>query len=297
MKKYIKYIAIIAVILGSIIAIIFMNQNRNTKVKDGKFRIVTSFYPIYIMTANITQGANNIELINMAETNVGCVHNYTLNTEDVKKIEQADVFIQNGLGLENFMDKIITNKEIKVINASKNITDFIQENNEINPHVWTNIDNDIKQVEEIMNELIKNNPENGKIYRENAEEYIQKLKDLKQKYDIELTALSGMQAVCLNESFEYLGKQLNLNLIKVHTNHEESTMSAKTLKNIIDTVRQNQIQIILVDINDDLKNAQTIANETGATIYQLDSCLTGNLAKDSYINSMTGNLETLKKAR
>ena len=274
-----------------------MNEQKKQKTDNGKFKIVTSFYPLYIMTANITQGANNIELINMAEMNTGCVHDYTLNTEDIKDIEKADVFIQNGLGLESFMDTITANhKELHIINTSQNVTDLIEEKGETNPHIWTNIDNYIKQVEEIANELIKNNPENAAIYRKNEGTYTEQLKELKQNYDRELSSLGGRKAICLNESFEYLGKQLNLNLVKVHTNHEESTMSAEMLKSIIDMAKEDQIKIILVDINDNLKNAQTIANETGAKIYTLDSGLTGNLSKDSYLNSMTGNLETLKKA-
>ena len=32
----------------------------------------------------------------MAEVNGGCLHDYTLSTNDVKKFENADVFIENG---------------------------------------------------------------------------------------------------------------------------------------------------------------------------------------------------------
>ena len=87
-----------------------------------------------------------------------------------------------------------------------------------------------------------------------------------------------------------------MNFINIPTNHEESTMSAETLKNVINQAKSENIKIIIVDINDDIKNAQTIANETGAKIYALDSALTGNLSKDSYLNSMNGNLEKLKEA-
>ena len=136
MKK--KYIIGIVVIICIIIAIIILNLNKNTDQDDGKYKIVTTFYPIYIMTANITQGAENIELVNMADINTGCIHDYTLNTEDIKKIEKADMIIQNGLGLESFLDEITTNNsKIKIVNTSENITDLIQENNEINPHVWS----------------------------------------------------------------------------------------------------------------------------------------------------------------
>ena len=34
--------------------------------KDDIVDIVTSFYPIYVMTANISEGAQNIELLNIS---------------------------------------------------------------------------------------------------------------------------------------------------------------------------------------------------------------------------------------
>ena len=67
------------------------------------------------------------------------------------------------------------------------------------------------------------------------------------------------------------------------------------LKSIIDEVKKNNIKMILIDSNDDAKNAETIANETGAKIYKLDSGTIGSLSKDSYLNVMNGNLEKLKE--
>ena len=137
MKRYIKYVVIAIVIIGIIGAFFIISKNNSNNVDDGKFKIVTSFYPIYIMAANITEGANNIELANMADVNTGCIHNYTISTEDMKKIEKADVFIENGLGLENFMEKVSSvNKNIKIINSSEDITNVIQNNDEVNPHIW-----------------------------------------------------------------------------------------------------------------------------------------------------------------
>ena len=121
MKTNNKFIIIIISIIIILVVggLILANSKNDAKEDNSKFKIVTSFYPIYIMTANITEGANNIELINMTDTNTGCIHNYTLVAEDMKKLEKADVFIQNGLELENFIDNITNaNKDIKVINSS-----------------------------------------------------------------------------------------------------------------------------------------------------------------------------------
>ena len=297
MKKYMKYIAITLIVV--IIAVILIVANNTKKEEDnGKFKIVTSFYTMYVMTANITDGAQNIELVNMADVNTGCVHEYTLTTADMKKIEKADAFIQNGLELESFIDKVTeSNDNMKIINSSDNILNLIKEDKQTNPHIWTSISNYINQVENITEGLKQANPENAEIYEKNCETYVNKLTDLKEKYDTELQDLKEQSAVSLNESFEYLGRDLGLNLITIHTSHEESTMSAETLKNVIDTMKQNNTKIIIVDINDDLKNAQTIANETGADIYKLDSGVSGDLSKDAYINIMNSNLDILKQVK
>ena len=296
MKKYIKYIAIILVIILIIVAIIIANIRKAEREKENeKFKIVTSFYPIYVMTLNITEGAQNIDLVNMADVDVGCIHDYTLVAEDVKKIEKADVFVQNGLGLEDFTNKIIeSNKSLQVIDSSENIEGVARENEEINPHIWTSISNYIQQVENIANKLEQINPENAQVYAENSQEYIQKLEELKQRYNAELQNLNGQGAVILNESFEYLGKELGLNWITINTSHEESAISAETLKNVIEYIKQNQVKIIIVDEGDNMQNAETIANETGAKIYKLNSGITGSLSKDAYISSMSSNLENLK---
>ena len=46
----------------------------------------------------------------------------------MKKLEEADVFIQNGLDLEEFMDKITqTYPNLKIINSSEKITNVLIE--------------------------------------------------------------------------------------------------------------------------------------------------------------------------
>ena len=63
-----KKISITVIVLLCIVALIIFlcvkNASRNDKQsqENSNFKIVTSFYPIYIMTLNVTEGANNIEL-------------------------------------------------------------------------------------------------------------------------------------------------------------------------------------------------------------------------------------------
>ena len=293
-----KKITIIIVIILAILLvgfIVWKNLNKNNIQDDGKLKIVTSFYPIYIIAQNITEGANNIELENMADVNVGCLHDYTLTTEDMKKVEKADVFVVNGLGMENFIDKVInSNNTMQVIDSSNGIENIIKDDNETNPHIWTNINNYITQVKNISERLQQIDSKNANIYKENEENYINQLEKLEEEYIQKLEGLKGKKVVNLNEAFEYLGQELQMEMTTIETNHEESTMSEEMMSSVIEKMKNENIQMILVDKNDNKTMAETIANETGAKIYELDSGLKGSIEKDAYINMVKYNMEILQ---
>lgn len=293
-KKNILIIITIIILFCIIGFIVWKNLNKTNNQDDGRIKIVTSFYPMYILAENITDGASNVELENMANVNVGCLHDYTLTTEDMKKVENADIFITNGLGMENFIDTIINSNEgMYILDSSNGIQNLISHEDETNAHIWTSIDNYIIQVRNIAEGLKENDHDNAEIYEKNANEYIQELENLKENYLQELVDLQGKKAICLNEAFEYLGQELGMDLITVQTDHEESTMSAEMLRSIIDEVKQQNIEIILIDKNDNKANAETIANETGAKILELNSGLTGSMEKNAYIEAMRENFDLL----
>lgn len=292
---FLSIIIVVVIIVGIVIAI---PKETKEQQENGNFKIVTSFYPVYIMTINLTQGAQNTEVMNLTQNNVGCLHDYTLSTADMRKVENANLFIQNGMGLENFADKITsTYPNLKVVDSSANVMGRIDGQEGTNPHIWTSIENYTKQVQLITEKLCEYNPENMQIYRQNSENYLKSLNDLKLRYSTELHHLNGQKAVILNEALTYLAKDLQMQTIEIATNHEESTLSAEVIRNVIEKMKQENIKIILVGAEDDIKNAQTLANETGAKIYKLETGLTGTTSKDAYLNSMTGNLEILKQIR
>ena len=143
--------------------------------------------------------------------------------------------------------------------------------------------------------IAKYNTENAEIYNRNADEYIEKIEELNRNYKEELSNLSGKKAICLNEAFSYLARDLNLDIIMVETDHEESTLSADKLKELIKQVKESNIQVIIIGENDNTQNAETIAKETNAKIYKLKTGMGGDYSQDSYLKDMEYNLNVLKK--
>ena len=95
-KKVIIGIVICFVVVATIILGNLINKKEND---SSNIKIVTSFYPIYIMAMNLTDGIEDVKVDNMADKYTGCIHDYTLTTADLKKFEDANIFIENGMGM------------------------------------------------------------------------------------------------------------------------------------------------------------------------------------------------------
>ena len=299
MNKKNIYALVITILLVSLIFTFINNKNKKIDVENKeKLSIVTTFYPINIMIRNITKDAKDIEVVNLAEQNTGCIHNYTLSTSDMKKIEKADILIENGMGLESFIEKAINlNRDIKIIDSSENITNTINKNDEINPHIWTSVENNIAQVQNIGNKLIEIDSKNKEIYIKNVDEYTNKLMNLRNKYAQELEKLKNTKVICLDESISYLAKEIGLDVFNIEKGHDENNLSAEEIKKITNMMKEENIKIILVEKDEVAKEAKILEKETGAKIYALESGLYGEYENDAYIKIMENNLETLKEIK
>lgn len=267
--------------------------------KDGSFHIVTSFYPMYIATLNITQGIDGVTVTNMTKPQTGCLHDYQLMTEDMKTLEKADAFVINGAGMESFLDKVIKQqKSLKVIDASKGI-DLLKDGDEENPHVWLSVTDAIAQVKNIAEQLKAADPKHADAYEKNAAAYIKKLEALKTEMHAALDTVPNKDIVTFHEAFPYFAKEFGLNIISVVEREPGTEPTPAELQETIEQVNALPVKVLFTEPQYSPSAAETIARETGAKIYTLDPIVTGEAneqALNAYIDTMKKNMETLKTA-
>ena len=263
------------------------------------FRIVTSFYPMYVATINITDGVDGVEVYNMTKPQTGCLHDYQLMTEDMKTLEKADAFVINGAGMEDFMDKVTEQqKKLKVIDASRGI-ELIHDDEGDNPHVWLSVTNEIAQVRNIADQLKEADPAHAEKYEKNAAAYIEKLTALKTEMHAALDNVPHKDIVTFHEAFPYFAKEFHLNIIGVVEREPGTEPTPTELQETIEQVKALPTKVLFTEPQYSPAAAETIARETGAKIYTLDPVVTGEATpatKNAYIDTMKQNMKVLQEA-
>ena len=263
-------------------------------------RIVTSFYPMYVATINITQGVDGVEVHNMTKPQTGCLHDYQLMTEDMKTLENADAFVINGAGMEDFMDKVTEQqKKLKVVDASRGIKLIHDDEEGDNPHVWLSVTDAIAQVRNIADQLKEADPAHADAYEKNAAAYIEKLTSLKTEMHAALDNVPHKDIVTFHEAFPYFAEEFHLNIIGVVEREPGTEPTPTELQETIEQVKGLSAKVLFTEPQYSPAAAETIARETGAKIYTLDPVVTGEAtpaAKDAYLDTMRKNMNTLKEA-
>ena len=112
-------------------------KETGASVQDSRetFSVITSFYPMYIAAKNIIGDCEGVTLENLSEPQTGCMHDYQLTTEDMRRLSAADVLIVNGGGIESFLADVAAQyPKLAIINASEH-TALLDDN----AHAWMSI--------------------------------------------------------------------------------------------------------------------------------------------------------------
>lgn len=288
----------ICCLLSVIMAALIIAGCGGGKKKEG-VQIVTSFFPMYVATINVTDGIDGVHVRNMTAPQTGCLHDYQLSVEDMKHLEDADIFVVNGGGMESFLSKVTeSKKKLQVVEAAKDIP-MLKDAEGLNPHLWVGITCYIQQVKNIADQLAKADAKHADLYKKNAEAYIAKLNRLKQDMHAKLDPLKNRKIVTFHEAFPYMAQEFKLEIVDVVEREPGTEPTPQELEALIKQVKGMPVKVLFAEPQYSPAAAETVARETGAKIYQLDPCVTGEAKpenKDAYLEAMAKNADVLAEA-
>lgn len=312
-RKLLILIGFMLAITVAVFVIITFNKKASDKDEDT-INVVTSFYPVYILTTNLTDQISDINVSSLTDFSKGCLHDYQLTANDMKLLSDADVLIINGGGMEEYMDDVIKSyPNLTVIDLSKNIPMLESlEHEGSNPHVWLDPDLYIMQIENAKQGLKdyinttskKNSREISDKIDSNANSYIGKVGEIADEMNQLLNLVKDMaenknisnKVVIFHDTFAYLAKKAGLSVAYEIEIDEDTPLSAGEIAEVINVIKENNIRYLFTEEQHDDTISDRIEEETGAKVYVIDTAVTGDADKDSYLKSMRNNINLLKQA-
>lgn len=291
-NKYVFVTVMLAVLLFLGVGLTEIYVNHTEEKEDGQYTVVTSFYPMYIAALNVVGENDHIRLENLSEPQTGCLHDYQLTPADMQLLSTADAFIINGGGIESFLGEVAEQyPDLTIINASEQV-DLIEDN----AHAWMNIEDYMTQVKTIEAELSAADPADAEQFSENTEAYLAKLSSLKEQADAVKPLTEGKNIVIFHEAYEYVAEELGMQVSYVMDLDEERQVSAGEVADVVRTVTDGGVRVILAEELYGKDMGDTVESETDAKICYLDTLVRGDYDADSYLNAMQQNITLLKEA-
>ena len=312
MKK--RSLILVAIVVITILSVGFYNlSSAGSTTSSKKLNIMASFYPMYDFAKKV--GGDKVEVTNMVPAGTE-PHDWEPSATDIKKLEEADVFIYNGAGMEHWTQDVLgslENRNLKVVEASKGIT-LLEGNEEeenskeansstgaiYDPHVWLNPLNAKVEMKNIKNAFVKVDPDNKNYYEKNYKRYANKFDQLNQEYKEGLSNIKSKNLITSHEAFGYLCQAYGLNQVGIEGLSADSEPDASRMNEIIQFSKENNVKTIFFEDLVSPKVSKTIADEIGAKTVVLNP-IEGLTTKEikagkDYFTVMKSNLKILEKA-
>ncbi len=275
---------LLAIALSSCTGSAVTRSNGGSTAEDlpeGTLQIVTTFLPMTNFTQAIA--GDRATVTQLLPLNV-TPHDYQAKPQDVRRLAEADVLIENGLALESFLVGLVENADnpdLTVVDASEGIAvvpfnkehsleneqnnhnhdhnhehdddpsnhhgdhhDEAHDHGEYDPHVWLDPKRAIQQVENIRDALIATDLEGADTYTANAAAYIQKLQTLDSEISEALSAYNGQSFVTYHDFAHYFATGYGLEVIHLVRVPEDNATPAD-VQRVIQAVKASQLKTLL----------------------------------------------------
>lgn len=327
MKK--RIFTLISMLVMSSLFIGCTKAKEEKTIDSDKIQVTVSIEPLKEFTQII--GGDKVEVKTMVPTGSE-PHDFEPKTKDLVELNNADIFVYNGLNMEEWIDKVlgtIENENLVIVDSSTGTTviehseeehnheeeehsheedehshseetttegdSHSHEHGPIDPHIWLSVKESKVQAANIKDALIKIDSKNSALYEENYNKFVSDVDGLYNEYKPKFDSLANKNFVTGHAAFGYVCRDFGLNEESVENILGEGEITPQRLTQLVEFSKEHNVKTIFMPELASEKVAQTLANEVGASvekIYSLES-MEDNL---TYIEAMKSNLDKIYTA-
>lgn len=308
--KTISYL-LISMSLLLVLSIVSCQKKDGGVGEEKRLKIIATLFPLYDFTRNVAGDKADISLLLPPGIEA---HSFEPKLGDILRINTADLFIYTGKYMEPWVENIlkgVDNKRLLIIDSSKGITmlrgagrdnsrrTHKNEHGKIDPHIWLDLSNAQKIVDNICDGCVRMDPANKDFYVKNAEGYKAKLLELDRRFKNTLTHCKKDIFIHGGHfAFDYLAKRYNLKYISAYQGSPDAEPTPKRMIELKEKMKEYDIHYVYYEELIMPRVAEVIAKETGATLMRLHGA--HNISKEdmdkgvTFVYIMEENLKNLK---
>ena len=306
----------ICLLLFVLIFILSCQQAKENNQQHQKLSVIATIFPVYDFARHI--GGDKIDLKMLLPPGTDA-HHYELRPEDIVKVTKADIFLFTNFELEQWAYRIIkaadknTNMlavetgsgaillplddEVKKQATYEEVGDVLSR---FDPHIWLDLDNAQKMVDNITEAFIQKDSRNSDYYKKNAQAYKLKLAALDQQYRKQLSGCRSKTILHAGHwAFAYLARKYHLQYVAASNVFADSEPSPHQILILIEQIKKENVPFVYYEDMSNPRLARTIARETGVGLLKLnnghDLKKADMEAGETFISIMEKNLINLQK--
>ena len=278
----------------------------------GRLSIAVSFNAMEELTRAVVKDTADISLIIPEGMEP---HEAEPTPKNLIFLNNADVLVYNGLGMEFYLEKMLSsleNKNLILIEASKGIDAIKLKKDEhkhsheqvhtkesgshhhgsVDPHSWLSPSSAIIMIQNIQSELSRIDKKNSVTYKKNADNYIKELRSLIKTYKSKFATLKNKNFVASHAAFGYLCRDFGLVQSAIQDVFAEGEPNAKQLANLVEHCRKNKIKTIFSEEVGSVALAETLKRELGGKVVKIYTIEVKEDGMD-YLSRMRENLKRI----
>ena len=254
--------------------------------------------------ADIVQnvGGSRVVATSIIPAGVG-PEDYEPKPEDARKLSDAKLVVSNGVGLDNFLDRLLasgTGGKTPQLVLGDGIPTITVEG-EPNPHFWLD-PSLVKQyyVPKIAAKLSELDPAGKATYDANAAAYSSTLDSLDAELKAKIATIpeANRKLVTFHDAFPYFARHFGFELVGVILANVGQEPTAAELAALVDKVKSAGVKAVFSEAQFSPKLSQTLAQEAGITkvVTTLYNDALGPAPADSYLGLMRWNVDQIVAA-
>ncbi|MBE3288567.1 MULTISPECIES: metal ABC transporter substrate-binding protein [Enterobacter] len=262
--------------------------------------VVTSFSILGDITQEV--GGDRVNVTTLVGPD-GDPHTFEPSPKDSAALSKADVVVVNGLGLEGWLDRLVKASGFKgqLVVASTGVkTHTLEEDGKTvtDPHAWNSAANGALYAQNILNGLVKADPEGKAALEASGKPYIAQLTQLDgwAKTRFSQIPQEKRKVLTSHDAFGYFGRAYGVTFMAPQGLSSESEASAAQVAEIINQIKADGVKTWFMENQLDPRLVKQIASATGAQpggeLYPEALSAKGGVA-DSYVKAFRHNVDTI----